>query len=398
MPASTAPRLLETEAGGAVARARDLPVDDLLELIEKSGLRGRGGAGYPFVDKIRAVRRNTDGGPIYLIANAYDSDPGSPLSRTLLTRNAGNVLAGIAIAARAIGATRAYLYLHPQAVDARAAAQDAIGEDLGVEIEIALGPGGFMGGEESALLAVLESRRAMARQRPPYPAEQGLRMRPTLIASAETLAWLPLVVLEQSRASTKLVSVTGAVVRPGVYEISLGLQLGEILAEAGGATGKLKGLHVGGPTGGILAGSRTDTRFDFDDLRVAGTHMGSAQVRAIPAGTCIVNEAAALFAYLAKESCAICIPCRVGTKRVQAILESTYSGLGRDTDLAWLDELGTHMERFSLCGFGITAPSILRTTMREFPDDYRIHIQEKRCPEGVCRPVRSRRYETMVQP
>ena len=398
MPASTAPRLLETEAGGAVARARDLPVDDLLELIEKSGLRGRGGAGYPFVDKIRAVRRNTDGGPIYLIANAYDSDPGSPLSRTLLTRNAGNVLAGIAIAARAIGATRAYLYLHPQAVDARAAAQDAIGEDLGVEIEIALGPGGFMGGEESALLAVLESRRAMARQRPPYPAEQGLRMRPTLIASAETLAWLPLIVLEQSRASTKLVSVTGAVVRPGVYEISLGLQLGEILAEAGGATGKLKGLHVGGPTGGILAGSRTDTRFDFDDLRVAGTHMGSAQVRAIPAGTCIVNEAAALFAYLAKESCAICVPCRVGTKRVQAILESTYSGLGRETDLAWLDELGTHMERFSLCGFGITAPSILRTTMREFPDDYRIHIQEKRCPEGICKPVRSRRYETMVQP
>jgi len=398
LPASTAPRLLETEAGDAVARARDLPVDELLERIEKSGLRGRGGAGYPFVDKIRAVRRNADGGPIYLVANAYDSDPGSPLSRTLLARNAGNVVAGIAIAARAIGASQAYLYLHPEAVDARAAAQDAIGDDLGVEIEIALGPGGFMGGEESALLAVLESRRAMARQRPPYPAAQGLRMRPTLIASAETLAWLPLIVLEQARAATKLVSVTGAVVRPGVYEISLGSQLGEILTEAGGATGKLKGLHVGGPTGGILAGSRTDTRFDFDDLRVAGTHMGSAQVRAIPVGTCIVNEAAALFAYLAKESCAICVPCRVGTKRVQAILESTYSGLGRDTDLAWLDELGTHMERFSLCGFGITAPSILRTTMREFSDDYRIHIEEKRCPQGACKPVRSRRFETMVQP
>ena len=398
MPASTAPRLLETEAGGAVAKARDLPVENLLELIEKSGLRGRGGAGYPFVDKIRAVRHNADGGPIYLIANAYDADPGSPLSRTLLTRNPGNVLAGIAIAARAVGATEAYLYLHPEAVEARAAAEEAIDDELGVHVEIALGPGGFMGGEESALLAVLESRRAMARQRPPYPAEQGLRMRPTLIASAETLAWVPLIVAEQARASTKLVSVTGAVVRPGVYEITLGSQLGEILTEAGGATGKLKGLHVGGPTGGILAGSRTDTRFDFDDLRVAGTHMGSAQVRAIAAGTCIVNEAAALFAYLAKESCAICVPCRVGTKRVQAILESTYSNLGRDTDLAWLDELGTHMERFSLCGFGITAPSILRTTMREFPDDYKIHIEEKRCPEGACKPVRSRRYETMVQP
>ncbi|MEK6206120.1 MAG: NADH-ubiquinone oxidoreductase-F iron-sulfur binding region domain-containing protein [Chloroflexota bacterium] len=398
MPASAAARLLDGHASGALARARDLPIDELLELIEKSNLRGRGGAGFPFVEKVRAVRRNADGEPIYLVANAYDADPGSPLARTLLTRNAETVLAGVAIAARAIGATQAYLYLHPEAVEARAAAERALAQDLEVDIEIALGPGGFMGGEESALLAVLESRRAMARQRPPYPASQGLRMRPTLVASAETLAWLPPIVLEQARAATKLVSVTGSVVRPGVYEVALGSQLGEILAEAGGASGKLKGIHVGGPTGGILAAARTDTRFDFDDLRVAGTHMGSAQVRAIPAGTCIVNEAATLFAYLAKESCAICVPCRVGTKRVQAILESTYSGLGRDTDLAWLDELGTHMERFSLCGFGITAPSILRTTMREFADDYRIHIQEKRCPERICKPVRSRRYETMVQP
>jgi NADH:ubiquinone oxidoreductase subunit F (NADH-binding) len=398
LPASTAPRLLDGEARGALARARDLPVDELLELIEKSNLRGRGGAGYPFVDKVRAVRRNADGGPVYLIANAYDADPGSLISRTLLTRNAANVLTGIAIAARAAGATQAYLYLHPEAVEGRAAAERAMSEDLGVDIEIALGPGGFMGGEESALLAVLESRRAMARQRPPFPASQGLRMRPTLIASAETLAWLPLIVAEQTRASTKLVSVTGAVIKPGVYEVALGAPLSEVLAEAGGAKSKLKGIHVGGPTGGILAAARIDTRFDFDDLRVAGTHMGSAQVRAIPAGTCIVNEAALLFEYLAKESCAICVPCRVGTKRVQAILESTYSGLGRDTDLAWLDELGTHMERFSLCGFGITAPSILRTTMREFADDYRVHIQEKKCPEGVCKPVRSRRYETMVQP
>jgi len=398
LPASTAPRLLDGEARGALARARDLPVDELLELIEKSNLRGRGGAGYPFVDKVRAVRRNADGGAVYLIANAYDADPGSLISRTLLTRNAANVLTGIAIAARAAGATQAYLYLHPEAVEGRAAAERAMSEDLGVDIEIALGPGGFMGGEESALLAVLESRRAMARQRPPFPASQGLRMRPTLIASAETLAWLPLIVAEQTRASTKLVSVTGAVIKPGVYEVALGAPLSEVLAEAGGAKSKLKGIHVGGPTGGILAAARIDTRFDFDDLRVAGTHMGSAQVRAIPAGTCIVNEAALLFEYLAKESCAICVPCRVGTKRVQAILESTYSGLGRDTDLAWLDELGTHMERFSLCGFGITAPSILRTTMREFADDYRVHIQEKKCPEGVCKPVRSRRYETMVQP
>src|SRR5256714_2787060 len=232
MPASTAPRLLDGEARGAPARVRDLPVDDLLELIEKSNLRGRGGAGYPFVEKIRAVRRNAAGGPVYLIANAYDADPGSPLSRTLLTRKAENVLAGIAIAARAIGATQAYLYLHPEAAEARAAAERAMGEDLGVDVEIALGRGGFMGGEESALLAVLESRRAMARQRPPYPAEQGLLMRPTVVSSAETLAALPLIVRDgadafrrvgtESSPGTKLVSVTGAVASPGVYEIAFG--------------------------------------------------------------------------------------------------------------------------------------------------------------------------------
>jgi NADH-quinone oxidoreductase subunit F len=401
LPASTAPRLLDGEARGALERARSLEFDQLAEAVERSGLRGRGGSGFPFAEKLRAVRRNAQGGPAYVVANAYDADPGSPLSRALLTRNPANVLRGMAIAAHAVGATETFLYMHPEAAEARAAAERAIAEhqvELGVGIEIALGPGGFMGGEESAMLAVLESRRAMARQRPPYPAAQGLRLRPTLVASAETLAWLPLIVEEGARAITKLASVTGAVTRPGVQEVTLGTPIGAILEEAGGAGGTLKGIHVGGPTGGILAAARGDTRFDFDDLRVAGTHMGSAQIRAIPAGTCIVNEAATLFAYLARENCAICVPCRVGTKRVQAILESAYSGLGRESDLAWLDELGTHMERFSLCGFGITAPSILRTTMREFAEDYRVHIQERRCPEGTCTPVRSRRYETMVQP
>ena len=402
MPASAPSRLLDGEATAALERARGLPADEIIEAIEKAGLRGRGGAGFPLAEKIRAVRAAQNGGAgAVVVANGYDADPDSPLTRTLLARSAAGVMRAIAIAAHAVGAREAILYLHPEASEVRGAAESAIaalGGDLGVAIAIALGPGGFMGGEESAMLAVLESRRAMARQRPPYPAVQGLNLRPTLVASVETLAWLPLIVEEQARASTKLVSVTGAVLRPGVYEVALGTQLGDILSEAGGASAKLKGLHVGGPTGGILNATRTGTRFDFDDLRVAGTHMGSAQVRAIPMGVCIVNEAAKLFAYLAKESCAICVPCRVGTKRVQGILEGVYSGLGRDSDLPWLEELGDHMQRFSLCGFGITAPSILRTTMREFPDDYRIHIQEQRCPEGVCTPVRSRRYETMVQP
>src|SRR5439155_11957776 len=302
MPASNAARILVGEARDALRRARSYLPEQLLDAVEKSGLRGRGGAGYPLADKLRAVRRNADGRQPYVVANGYDADPGSPLARTLLARNAATALRGIAIAAHAVDAKEAFVYLHPGATEARAAVERAIADhqdELGIAIEVALGPGGFMVGEESALLAVLESRRAMARQRPPYPASQGLNLRPTLVASIETLAWLPLVVEEQVRASTKLVSVTGAGSHPGVYACALGTSLGDIVSEAGGTTAKLKGLHVGGPTGGILNATRSDTRFDFDDLRVAGTHMGSAQVRAISVGTCIVNEAAKLFAYLA---------------------------------------------------------------------------------------------------
>ena len=139
-------------------------------------------------------------------------------------------------------------------------------------------------------------------------------------------------------------------------------------------------------------------RFGFDELKAAGTHMGSAQVRAIATDTCVVGEAAKMFAYLAKETCGICVPCRVGTARVQGILEGVQSQLGRDTDIAWLGELGDHMEKFSLCGFGITAPSILRTTMSEFAADYQAHIKDQKCPTGTCEPLRARRYETMAQP
>ncbi|HEV8671423.1 MAG TPA: NADH-ubiquinone oxidoreductase-F iron-sulfur binding region domain-containing protein [Candidatus Limnocylindria bacterium] len=393
MPASTTTRLLEGARVPALDRALD--ADAAIEQIVASGLRGRGGAGFALADKLRAVRANAAGGDVYVVANAYDADPGSPLARTLLQGHAELVVRGIEIAMVITGASRAFLYLHPEATDARSAAERALADRD--DIEIALGPGGFMGGEESALLNVLESKRAMARQRPPYPALQGYLMRPTLVSSAETLAWLPLV-LGGAKADTKLVSVTGIVATPGVYEVPLGTTLGDVLERAGGVTAELKGVHVGGPTGGILSPQRLSTRLDYDALKAAGTHLGSGQVRALGTDVCMVREAGRLFAYLAKESCAICVPCRVGTKRVQGILEGVSSSVGRDADLPWLTELGDHMERFSLCGFGITAPSILRTTMREFADDYAAHITERRCPTGTCTTLRARRYETMVQP
>jgi NADH-quinone oxidoreductase subunit F len=248
----------------------------------------------------------------------------------------------------------------------------------------------------------------MARQRPPWPAEQGIALRPTLVSSAETLAALPPIVRDGPESfrvagtagsrGTKLVSVTGAVASPGVYEVAFGTTLGEIVQTGGGVTSALKAIHVGGPTGGILNASRINVRLDYEELKAAGTHLGSAQVRAIPESVCIVNEAARLFAYLAKETCAICVPCRVGTKRVGGILEGIYSGLGRVDDLPWLGELADHLHDFSLCGFGITSASILRTTMSEFAEDYRSHIEDGRCPTGTCTPARARRYETMAQP
>ena len=404
MPASTAASLLEGRGDSGVGKARALAPDDLIALIERNDVRGRGGAGYPLSKKMRAVRAavaETGREPL-LIANAYDADPGSPIARTLIERNKANVLQGVAIAAHAIGAAEAIIYMHPEADTARSVMEQDIvkrREGLGaLVVTVALGPGGFMGGEESALMNVLESRRAMARQRPPYPALSGVQQRPTLISSAETIAWLPQLVADGAKPDTKLVSVTGAVREPGVYEVPLGTALGAILDKAGGVVGELKAIQVGGPTGGLLAASKRDVRFGFDELKAAGTHMGSAQVRAIATDTCVVGEAARMFAYLAKETCGICVPCRVGTARVQGILESVQSQLGRDSDLPWLGELGDHMEKFSLCGFGITAPSILRTTMTEFAADFQSHIKDQKCPTGTCAPVRARRYETMAQP
>jgi NADH:ubiquinone oxidoreductase subunit F (NADH-binding) len=404
MPASAAASLLEGRASSAVAKARGMAPDELIAAIERSGLRGRGGGGHPLAHKLTTVRTAAvaRAAEPLVVANAYDADPASPLSRTLIVKNIANVLQGVTIAAHAVGAREAIVYLHPEAdVERRAMEQDiaARREALGdLQVSVAVGPGGFMGGEESALMNVLESRRAMARQRPPYPATNGVANRPTLISSAETLAWLPQIVATGARADTKLVSVTGAVRTAGVYEVTLGTTLGAIIDRAGGTSGELKAIHVGGPTGGILAASRADTKLGFDELKAAGTHMGSAQIRAIPSTACIVAEAERLFEYLAKETCAICVPCRVGTARVRGILQGVTSDVGRESDLAWLDELGDHMAQFSLCGFGITAPAILRTTMRDFADEYRAHIQEHRCPTGTCAPVRARRYETMAQP
>ncbi len=394
-------------AGGyrALERARGMSSDALLAELERSGLRGRGGAGYATASKWRAAAASPNV-PRHVIANCYDADPDSPISRTLLERSPHQVLEGARIAAQAIGPSDVLLYVNPAAEQAMQRANDAIVEAGaaglldGVDARVVVGPGGFMGGEESALLNALEGQRPMASQRPPYPAESGLKLKPTIVNSGETLAAVPFIVREGPDAfagGTKIFAVRSGDRPPTLVEAPLGTTIEEVLRRAGVALDGARALHVGGPTGGMLPASAVSTSLTFEALAGAGTILGSGQIRVLPASTCMVNFAAGLFTYLAKESCGICVPCRVGTKRIEGILEGVYSNIGRPDDVPWLDELATHLHEFSLCGFGITAASIVRTLQRYFAGDVTAHL-ERRCPTDTCQPARQRRYETMTQP
>jgi NADH:ubiquinone oxidoreductase subunit F (NADH-binding) len=389
----------------ALERARGLSADALLQEVERSGLRGRGGAGFSTARKWRAAAVQPTA-PKHVVANCYDADPHSPISRTLLERSPHQILEGALIAAHAIGPSDVLLYVHPSALNAARRANDAIleaeGAGLlgGVQARVVVGPGGFMGGEESALLNALEGQRPMASQRPPFPAESGLQLKPTVVNSGETLAAVPFVIRDGADAfagGTKIFAVRSGEGEASLVEAPLGASIEDVLARAAVALDGARGIHVGGPTGGVLPASAAPTALNFGALAEAGTILGSGQVRVLPADTCMVRFAAQLFSYLAQESCGICVPCRVGTRRIEGILEGVSSGIGRADDGPWLDELATHLFEFSLCGFGITAASIVRTLQRYFPDDVRAHL-EGRCPTGTCAPVRQRRYETMVQP
>jgi NADP-reducing hydrogenase subunit HndC len=389
----------------ALARWRQLTPAELLGRMEAAGLRGRGGAGFPTARKWRIAAEQLSV-PKHVVANCYDADPHAPISRTLLERSPHQVIEGALVAAHAIGPSDVLIYVHPDADRAIQRAGDALveaeREDLlgGTDARVVVGPGGFMGGEESALLHALEGQRPMAGQRPPYPAVSGLGLKPTVVNSGETLAAVPFVLREGPeafRGGTKIFAVREDAGEPRLVEAELGTAVGEVLELAGVRLDGARGFHIGGPTGGILPPSAVELPLSFDKLLEADTHMGSAQIRVLPRTTCMVKFAADLFEYLARETCGICVPCRVGTKRIDGILESIYSGIGRTDDVPWLAQLATHLHDGSMCGFGITAASILRTLERYFADDVQSHLAG-RCPTGTCKPVRQRRYETMVQP
>lgn len=387
--------------------------------LRTAGLRGRGGAGVLTAEKLKLVAQAATNEK-YLVCNAYDADLRSAVAGSLLERNPFLVIEGIALAAYAIEATEAYLYVR----SARSAAAETIRQALtSAQERGALGRGifgsqtdlnitlvgverGFMGGEESSLLEIIKGRPMKAQQRPPYPTEYGLQGQPTVVQNVETLANLPVIVARGGDAfrkqgtegspGTKLLTV----IWPGspqgvVVEIPFGAKIRDALAKAGVSVNdaNTRAVVVGGGEGGALPLSLLDTPYDYEPLEEVGVIVGSSIIEALPANTCMVHWATDRSNTLAGESCGKCVPCRVGVKRIAGTLEGISSGLGTTDDLAVLTDFAQYVPDGSLCGFGINAVKPLTTAMKYFADDFTAHLNGT-CPTGVCEPVRAHRYAT----
>ncbi|MDE3231501.1 MAG: hypothetical protein KGO05_16605 [Chloroflexota bacterium] len=390
---------------------------DVIAEVKAAGLRGRGGSGVAAATKMALVADARDD-QRYVICNAYDADTRSLAAQALLERNPHAVLEGIALAAFAVGASEAFLYLRSSRERAAEAAQIALREAqeqgalgrniFGSRFSLAITAvgveRGFMGGEETAMIEIIKGRPMKAQQRPPYPTEVGLYAQPTLVQSAETLANLPAIIARgaqafratgsQATSGAKLVTVMGPGAADGkLIELPFGASVAEALRLAGidASAATTRAVVVGGMEGGALPLEKLQTPFDFETLQSAGTIVGSAVIEALPSATCMVAWAEERATFLAKESCGKCVPCRVGVKRVAGLLEGLTSGLGEQGDLVTLADLSTYIPDGSLCGFGVNAVNPLVSATRYFADDFSAHL-EGRCPTGTCAPARAHRY------
>ena len=394
--------------------------DEVVDMVKRSGLRGRGGAGFPTGTKWEKVR-HAGGTPKYVICNGDEGDPGAFMDRMLLESFPFRVLEGIAIAAYAVGAEEAILYVraeYPYAVDrirraiaicqergifaspdAPAPQQGASGfpHPFRIRLRVLEGAGAFVCGEETALIASIEGRRGVPSIRPPYPSESGLWGKPTIINNVETFALVPWILrngaeafaaigTEQSKG-TKVFALAGKVRRGGLIEVPMGTTIRTIVEEIGGGTPEgttFKAVQVGGPSGGCVPASLADTPVDYEALRAVGAIMGSGGMVVLDDRTCMVDIARYFLAFTQKESCGKCTFCRLGTKRMLEILERLCSGHGRRGDLEKLEELSKMVQQGSLCGLGQTAPNPVLTGLRYFREEYEAHL-EGRCPAGVCK-------------
>ncbi|MBV9706769.1 MAG: hypothetical protein JO125_05135 [Chloroflexi bacterium] len=426
LPSDVALRSLDTyrSAGGYVAlekAIRQQTPGQLVQQVIDARLRGRGGAGRLTGEKWRIVRQ-IESDQKYVICNAYDADSRSIAVRTLLERNPHQIIEGIVLAAYAVGASEAYLFTRSFFDDGIAAVQEALreatkanlvgrdilGTDFSCTITVLGVDIGFMGGEETVMMALIKGRRGMPEQRPPYPARSGLWEKPTVINSIETLANVPIIMREGAAAfssvgtmttsGTKLLTVYDYAPNnePRLVEVPFGTPLRTILVQAGVKRNEedIRALVVGGAEGGALPVSLLDTPFDFDALEEAGAIVGSGTIELLAINTCMVAWTMECSRYLSKESCGKCVPCRVGVKRITGILEGIVSDLGVNGDLDVLDEFADYIPNGSLCGFGVHAVNALKTAKRYWPGHFKLHIEELQCPTGTCIPVRSHRFIT----
>lgn len=404
----------------ALRKALTLQPDEIVEEVKASGLRGRGGAGFSTGLKWSFAAR-AKGSKKYVVCNADEGDPGAFMDRSTLEGDPHNVIEGMIIGAYAMGADEGYIYCraeYPMAIHHLRIAIEAaeikgylgrniMGTDFNFELHIKEGAGAFVCGEETALMQSIEGKRGMPTIRPPFPAESGLWGCPTNINNVETWANITWIINNGSTEfrkigtdkspGTKVFALAGKIAGSGLIEVPMGIPIRDIIYKVGGGmkTEKpFKAVQMGGPSGGCIPASLLDTIVDYDSINATGAIMGSGGMVVMDSGTCMVDVARFFLNFTQNESCGKCTFCRIGTRRMLEILTRITEGKGEAEDIVKLEELATNIIKGSLCGLGQTAPNPVLTTLRYFKDEYLAHIEEKRCPAGVCTSLL--RYEVIA--
>jgi NADH:ubiquinone oxidoreductase subunit F (NADH-binding) len=385
--------------------------DSVVQEILDSGLRGRGGAGFPTGRKW-LFTKNTAADQKYIVCNADEGDPGAYMDRSVLEGDPHSVLEAMAIAGYTVGANKGFIYIraeYPLAIarlnTAMAQAREygllgdkILGTDFSFDIEIRLGAGAFVCGEETALLASIEGKRGMPVPRPPFPAVKGLWGKPTVINNVETYANIPVILLKgakwfssigtETSKGTKVFALTGKINNSGLIEVPMGTTLRDIIYDIGGgiANGKkFKAAQTGGPSGGCITPEFLDTPIDYETLQSIGSMMGSGGMIVMDEDDCMIDVTKFYLEFTVDESCGKCAPCRVGGRTCYNILDRISKGQGVPEDLQKLKDIGHAMRKASLCGLGQTAPNPFMSTMKYFEEEYRAHIEDKKCPAGKCK-------------
>ena len=393
----------------------EMTPDDVIQVLLDSGLRGRGGGGFPTGLKWKLAKQN-DGDQKYVCCNADEGDPGAFMDRSVLEGDPHVVLEAMTIAGYAIGANQGYIYVraeYPIAVERLQIAikqareynllgKDIFGTGFDFDIDLRLGAGAFVCGEETALMTSIEGKRGEPRPRPPFPAQKGLFGKPTILNNVETYANIPQIILNgpewfasmgtEKSKGTKVFALGGKIHNTGLVEIPMGTTLREVIEEIGGGIPngkKFKAAQTGGPSGGCIPAEHFDIPIDYDNLLSIGSMMGSGGLIVMDEDDCMVDIAKFFLEFTVEESCGKCTPCRVGTRRMLEILEKITKGQATMEDLDKLEALCYYIKDNSLCGLGQTAPNPVLSTLRYFRDEYEAHIKEKRCPAGVCKALLS---------